>query len=104
MDLILFTCKGIPNGKDARIEDANDITRIGCFYGCPFLCHELLGLGKLNWMIALEVPDGHALLKFAGANAHKTDTVAMGRIHVGLDFKNEGAKILIVRHDDTAIL
>ncbi len=39
--------------------------------------------------------DFHACLEFAGADTHESDTVPVSLIHIGLDLKHKGGKVLL---------
>ena len=45
----------------------------------------------------------HAFIKFTGADAHESDAVPVGRVHIGLDLKDESAEQRIVRLDHVAV-
>ena len=85
--------KGVPDGEDARVEQADDIPGVGLLHHLPLLGHQLLGLGQLHLFATLDVVHLHPLFEPAGADADKGDAVPVGLVHVGLYLKDKGGKI-----------
>ena len=83
----------VANGEHARVEHADDVPGVGLLDDFPALGHQLLGLGKLHLPPALDVLHLHALLKLAAANADESNSVPVGLVHVGLDFKHKGGEV-----------
>ena len=48
----------------------------------------------LDVLALLHVVGFHAALELARADAHESDTVAVGLVHVGLNFKDEGRELV----------
>ena len=65
--------------------------------------HHLLRLGQTHFFISLHMVDLHARIKTAGTDTHKSDTVSVCLVHIGLDFENKSRKILFHRIDDAHI-
>ena len=82
----------VANGEHARVEHTDDVPGVGLLDDFPALGHQLLGLGKLHLPPALDVLHLHALLKLAAANADESNSVPVGLVHVGLDFKHKGGE------------
>ena len=95
--------EGIPDGKNTGVKYADNIAGIGFLQDFPFAGHDLLGLGKAHYLTALHMLYFHAGLKLAGAYTHERDSVTVGFIHIGLDFKYKGGKIIFHRIDKSRI-
>ncbi len=82
-----------PIEKDARVEHANDIACVSLFHNFPLSGHELLGLAQAHFFIALDVEDLCVALELAGADTHEGQTVAVGLVHVCLNFEHKRGKV-----------
>ena len=86
----------IAQRENAGVEQADDVARIGVFNGFALIRHELLRLLELNHLVRAAVPDGHALGEHARTDAHEGQSVAVRRVHVGLNLEDETGEIRIV--------
>ena len=84
---------GIANGENARVKQADDIARIGFIHNFTLGSHHLRRLRQLDFLAALHMQHVHAALKFTGANTCKRNAVAVGFIHVRLNFENKGGEV-----------
>ena len=102
-DVHVFLADGVADGEDAGIEDADDVTGVGLVDDGAVLGHELLGLGKPEGLARLDMEILFIPLKAARADAHEGDAVAVGLVHVGLDFEDEGGEALVHGIDDIVL-
>ena len=63
-----------------------------------------MGLGKAQVLVQAVIFHHHVALKPAGADAHKGGRVAVFGVHVGLQFKNVSAEVVLHRVDDDLAL
>lgn len=89
----------IAHAEFSRIEDSNDISGIGLFYGLPLCGEKLLRLGKSEHFAALPMEYGSALFKNTGTDTQESNTVMVFGIHVCLDFENESGESRIFRRN-----
>ena len=87
----------IADRENTRVEYADNVACIGFINDLPVLCHELLRLGKAHFFVALYMIDFHGFIIFSRAYPHKCNSVTMCFIHVCLDFKNKGRKMVVKR-------
>ena len=85
----------IPNGENTRIKNTNNIPAISFLDHLPLTCHHLLRLGETNFLPTLDVESVHPGVEFPGADPHESDTVPVRFIHIGLDLKDKGRKVLL---------
>jgi len=79
--------------------DPDNIPGEGLRHIVPVLGHENGGVGQGDLFSDPVVNHFHPPFEFAGADPDKRDPVAMGRVHIGLDFKRETWKGFFVgRH------
>ena len=90
LDLLLAGTQGVADGEDARVEQADDVACVGFIDDGAVLRHQLGAGGQLDVLALLHVVGFHAALELARADAHEGDTVAVGLVHVGLNFEDEG--------------
>ena len=83
----------VANGKNTWVKNANDIACISLVDNFTLLGHQLLRLGKLDLFPPLHMVNLHALLKFTGADAHKSNAVPVRLVHVGLNLKDKGGEL-----------
>ena len=89
--------------ENAGVEHADDIARVGLVDDLALLCHELLRLRQAQLAVALHMVYLGLALKFAGADAHEGQPVAVRFVHVRLNFEHKGGKIGRECVDHTAI-
>ena len=85
---------GISDGKNTRVENADDVTGISLVNDLPLLSHKLLRLGQAKLLATLHMVHFFRGIEFAGADAHESDPVSVGPVHVGLNLEYKGRKIL----------
>ena len=93
LKLLIGSAQGIAYGENSRVEYADNIAGICLLHDFPVLGHELLGLGQTDLLSSLHMVYLHPCLELAGADAHKSNSVPVGFVHVGLDFKYKGGKV-----------
>ena len=93
----------IPDGKDSRVKDADDISRIGLFHHMTIRGHHLLRLGKPHFFISLYVINLLGCVKLSGTDAHKGDSVPVSFVHIGLNLKDKRRKRLLNGIDKTLV-
>ncbi len=71
------------------IVDTDNITGKGFFHILAVLSHEYSGIGKSNLFSDPVVEYLHSPAEFSGADPDKSDSVPVGRVHVGLDFEGK---------------
>jgi len=94
LDLLFAGAQGVADGEDARVEQADDVAGVGLVHDGAVLRHQLGAGGQLDVLALLHMEGLHAALELAGADAHKGDAVAVGLVHVGLNFKDEGREFV----------
>ena len=82
-----------------RVENTDNITRIGLAEDLPVAGHQLLRLGQSLDPSALDMPDIHSDVVFSGADPDKCDPVSVGFVHIGLDLEDKSGKIVFYRID-----
>ena len=92
-----------PMEKIPGIKHADDVARVGFLDDLTRRRHQLLRLGKAHFLVALHVIIFAVALKLAGADAHKRQPVAVGLVHVRLNFEDERREIWIERVDLAAV-
>ncbi len=102
-ELFIGGTQGVANGKDAWVKDTDDVTRIGMVDNFPLLRHQLLWRHQFHLASALHMHNFHATVKFTGANAQKCNTVAVGLVHICLDFKDKSGEMGIHRVNFTDV-
>ncbi len=91
-----FLRESIADLNRAVIMNADDIARICLFDIRAVLRHKNCGIGERHFLADTVMNNAHAALKLSRADPHKSNTVAVRRIHVGLDFKNKAGKIIFI--------
>ncbi len=81
-----------PMEKNAGVEDADDVPRVGLVYDLPFGGHKLLAAATGAFFAALDMIIFCVALELAGADTHEGQTVAVGLVHVCLNFEHERGK------------
>ena len=94
---------GIADGENARVKHADDVPGVGFVHDFPFGGHQLLGLRKTHFLIALDVEIFRVPLEFAGADAHEGQTVPVRLVHVRLNLEDEGGEIRAEGVDHAAV-
>ena len=94
LDLLLAGTQGVADGEDARVEQADDVACVGFIDDGAVLRHQLGAGGQLDVLALLHMVGFHAALELARADAHEGDTVAVGLVHVGLNFEDEGRELI----------
>ena len=89
----------VADGEDAGVEHTDDVAGVGLIDDRALLRHELLRLRKLERLAALHVQVLMVALELARADAHEGDAVAVGLIHVRLNFEHECGKRRLHRVD-----
>ena len=89
----------ISDRENAGIEHTDDITRIGLADALPFLSHKLLGLGKTQFLLALDMINFLLGIEFARTYSHEGYPVTVGLIHIRLDLKYKCRKSACSRID-----
>src|SRR5436190_14002391 len=79
----------ITNVKIRVANEPNDISGKGFIYRFTFASEDFMRARKANLFASACVNHTHIALKFARANTNKGQSIAMLRIHVGLDLENE---------------
>ncbi len=92
----LFFGEGVADLDGAVVMHANDIAGIGFLDVAAVLGHEDGGVGHVDVLADAVMTQFHAAGELAGTDAHEGDAVAMHRVHVRLDFKDEPGKGLFV--------
>jgi len=78
---------------EARVADeANDVAGISFVDGLAFLAKSLWELEEAHFFARLGVGDDHVALEFAGADPDEGDTVAVPRVHIGLNLEDEAGR------------
>ena len=99
LKLLVGQAQRISDGKNTRIEYADDIAGIGLVHDFSVLRHHLLRLGQTDLLAALNVVYLHTGLELAGYNTHERDTVTVRLVHICLDLKDKRGKIIGKRTD-----
>ena len=100
-ELLARGAQSVADGEDARVEHADDVAGIGLLDDLPLGGHQLLGAGTaLSCRSAGRGRPPCPRSKLAGAHAHEGDAVPVGLVHVGLDLKDKGGKIVAEGVDD----
>jgi len=86
--------KGISDGENTRIKDADDIACVSLVHNLPVLRHDLLRLGQTLLSAALHMVNLHAGGKLAGTDTDKRDTVPVCLVHICLDLEYKSRKLL----------
>ena len=94
---------GVADGENAGVEHADDIARVGLVDDLTLGGHELLRLRQAHFFAALHVIIFRVALELAGADAHEGQPVAVGLVHVRLNFKDERGKVRAERVDHAAV-
>jgi len=94
LDLLFAGAQGIADGEDARVKQADDVAGVGLVHDGAILRHQLGAGGQLDVLALLHMVGLHAALELARADAHKGNTVAVGLVHVGLNFKDESGELV----------
>ena len=94
---------GIADGENARVKHADDVPGVGFVHDLPFGGHQLLGLGKAHFLIALNVEIFRVPLELAGADAHEGQTVPVRLVHIRLNLEDEGGEIRAEGVDHAAV-
>ena len=101
--LLIGKLQRISDGKDSRIEDADNVSAIGLFHDFSLIRHHLGRLRKLYLSAPLNMIYLHARIKLSGTDTHKGHSVSMLGIHIGLNLKDKGGKCFLHRVDHTLI-
>ena len=94
---------GIADGENAGVEHADDIARVGLVDDLALGGHELLRLRQAHFLAALHMIIFCVALELAGADAHEGQPVAVGLVHVRLNFEDERGKVRAERVDHAAV-
>ena len=94
LHLLFAGAQGVADGEDARVEQADDITGICLVHDGAVLRHQLGAGGQLDVLALLHMEGFHAALELARADAHEGNAVAVGLVHVGLNFEDEGRELV----------
>ena len=94
---------GVANGKNARVKNADYVAGVCLLDDFALRRHNVLGLRKAHFLVALNVVNLGVALKFAGTDAHKGKPVAVRLVHVRLNFEYEGGKIVRKGVDFSAV-
>jgi hypothetical protein len=86
---LLLRGEGVADLDGAVVVDADDVAGPGLLDIAAVLGHEDGGIGENHLLAQALVADLHAPAEAAGADAEKSDPVAVGRIHVGLDLESK---------------
>ena len=95
--------QSISDRENARIEDADNVSRVGFFHNFSFIRHHLRGLRKLHLSAALDMIDFHSGIKLTGTDPHESHSVSVLRIHIGLNLKDKGGKCFLHRVDESLV-
>ena len=95
--LFVGKLQGISDRKDSRIKNTDNVSSIGLIHDFSFVCHHLGRLGKLHLSTSLNMVYFHSRIKFSGADPHKSHSVTVLWVHIGLNFKDKGGKCLFHR-------
>ena len=93
----LFVAQRIADTENSRVENTDNIAGVRFFNNGALLREELLRLRQLNRLAALHVVHRHAFFEHTAANTHKSNAVAMRRVHVSLNFKHKRTEQFVVR-------
>ena len=94
----------VADGEDARVEQADNIARVGLADDGAVIGHQARAGGQLDVLALLHVERLHAALKLAGADAQERNAVTVVLIHVGLDLEDKAAELLAARLDQLTAL
>ncbi len=89
--------KRVADLNRAMVVQTDDVARVSFFDVFAAVGLKGNGIGDLNIFTDPYMIDFHALIEFTGANPHKCHTVAMGGIHIGLNFKHKTGEFFLVR-------
>ena len=92
-----FLREGIADFNRAVIMNADDVAGICLFDIGAVLRHKNCGIGERYFLADAVMNNFHAALKLSRTNPHKSDAVAVRRIHIGLDFKDKAGKVIFIR-------
>ena len=82
---------------------ADDIARISFFNVRTVAGHKGQRVGNHDVFTDTHLTQLHAFFIFAGHHAHESHTVAVFRVHVGLNFKHEAGEFLFRGGDFTRV-
>ena len=91
-----LVAEGVADFDGAVVVDANDVAGIGLVHMRALLGHEHGGVAQVHLFAQAMVHDLHSPGELARADAEKGDPVAVGRVHVRLDFEGEAAEGLFL--------
>ena len=83
----------VADREDTGIKHADDVARVGLVDDLALGGHHRLRLGKAHLAPRLDVEILRVALEPARADAHERQTIAVGLVHVGLNFENKGGEL-----------
>ena len=95
--------EGVADAEAVIADDADDIARVGFIHGLAILSEEFLRVGEADDFAGAGVGDLHVAFELAADDADETHSVAMARVHVGLDLEDKAGEAFVGGLDDAAI-
>jgi hypothetical protein len=94
--------EGVADAEFAMADEADDITGICFIDRFAVTPEEFMGTGEAKLFPGPGVDDTHVALEFAGAHANEGETVAVARVHIGLDLEDKTGETGFFRIDQLA--